>query len=299
MPGPAVDYKIPSFNPGSYRPDARSLFDQGHPSPGRAFPQTIQNVRATNPSEKGSATIIPACASFMVNPASSPTAAQGRSIQTGIFPVVAYILDDSGAEIAPPLIVTGPQTFKFGSLCRGIRLEQSALANGTDSAWDVTIDPDPNGEWLPANPQPPNGASLLARWTGYVSGGVGVVNWISGTIPVGTRHLLWLGQNTVYGSASALVIGMEIPWGVGRTIHPSKNLISAAAASLPKGFCVWGPEENSALATLATDAIVGDSPAAQQSAVTIDLIPGPCRFGVYNSSAGNTWDVDVYAIVAA
>jgi hypothetical protein len=109
-------------------------------------------VRATNDADRASATVLPACASFSVEPAQNPLANGTRTITAGAYPVIAHILDEGGSEVSPPLVVTGPQVFRFGSgICSGIRLESSALATGADAAYDVTIDPDPAGEWTPAS----------------------------------------------------------------------------------------------------------------------------------------------------
>lgn len=130
----------PPYSPGK---NALPLVRGG----GRGWPQTFQNVKATNAADAAFATRLPPCASFSIAPAAVPTAQVGRSILSGVFPVTVFVQDESGSEVSPALVVTGTQVFRFGANCRGLRLQVSSLAAGTDMDYDVTIDPDPTGEW--------------------------------------------------------------------------------------------------------------------------------------------------------
>jgi hypothetical protein len=116
-------------------------------TPGRSFPQTITNIHATNAADRASADIVPPCAAFSIEPAASPLAKSGRTVQAGPYPILVYILDESKVEVNPPLIVNGPLVFRLGGQCKGLRLESTTLSSGADYSYDVTIDPDPAGEW--------------------------------------------------------------------------------------------------------------------------------------------------------
>ena len=261
---PGINY-LPAPSP-PYVPGTRPNLGVGAPGdvPARGFPQTLLSVRATNDADKGNATTIPACAAFSIVPAATPIATSGRTVSAGSYPVIAHILDEGGSEVAPPLIITGPQVFRFGSICKGIRLESTTLAAGADFAYDVTISPSPASWWdIPTDPSAYpfvdfrlSAVAQAAGWTNEFIRPVGAHNFAlylrnpnvlalsgsmdvrdpDGTYPVtGGNHDVSGAWNVAGGSSNRLYTLAAIgPGGVGATIGFSQatNFVAAALGAI-------------------------------------------------------------------
>jgi hypothetical protein len=217
----------------------------------------------------------------------------------GSFPVIAYILDESNAEIAPPLIITGPQIVRFGAQAHGVRLESSSISTGSDWAYDVTVDPNPLGEWTIPGAENIVPGSLVAGTS--ASGDISTPVVTPVTLPVGTRALAFIGECTTYANATVLLGAIDLPrpqnaawlrWGF--------KVCSAGTGAMDAGIVAAGSGD------LGTGASVGASPDATLGNKTVTLstqrltvpggyLPRSTRVVWYDQGSGNRWKIDVVA----
>jgi hypothetical protein len=284
-----VPYKIESDKP--YAPEARV-----GESPGRAFPQTLRGVRASNAAQAGNATRIPACAAFSVSSGSLVTAASGRTATIGTFPVLAYIRDPSGAEVTPPIVITGPQIFRFGAVCKGVRLESMTAPNGKDECFDVTFDPDPAGEWSLAGNEGSEafvpGTSVLA----FTNFNASVLTVTPVVLPKGCRSLMFLATCTTFGSSTVLYGFIDLPRpATGDWFRLAVRIAGAAANARGIGFI--GDEHTQQGSGAAVVDATLDNLAVTLSTNLLHLphMPRSTRVGVYDTAASNRWAGEIVA----